>query len=211
MSDTEKPQNDLHAAGDLTPEATKGRKIHGGLKFALDFVPLVMFFYLVKYQGIMIATAVFMITSCLSMAVHWVVERHVPLMLKVTTGLILVMGGLTIFLDNPVFVKMKMSIILSLMAGALLWGLWRDKIFLEKLMGEALKMEPIGWRILSRNYAFFLLLMAAVNEVIWRTQSDETWAAFKAFGVFPLMLAFMVGQMIFLFKYTDWSEEEKDS
>ncbi|WND03078.1 inner membrane-spanning protein YciB [Temperatibacter marinus] len=205
MTEAEKPQSDTSL------KAEKHGKIPSGLKFMLDFLPLVLFFFAIKFKGIMFATAMFMVLSVISMGIHWFVERHIPKMLKLSTGLIVGLGALTLIFDNPVFVKMKLTVINCLIAAILLVGMMRGKLFIKSLLGEAISMNDIGWRIFTRNYALFSLLVAGLNEAVWRTQSDEFWAGFKSFGVLPMMMVFIFVQMMLLMKYidTDALEQKK--
>lgn len=181
-------------------------KLSGGVKFLLDFGPLVAFFFAVSKWGIMPATGVLMVGVSVSVLVHWVVERHIPKMLVFSALLILSLGGLTLWLDNPIFVKMKMTVLQVVIAAVLLGGMMKDKLFIKMLMGEGLKMSEAGWRIFTRNYAIFCLLIAAANEIIWRTQSDEFWAGFKSFGVLPAMLLFLIIQIMALSSHMEMDE-----
>lgn len=186
-------------------------RLSGGMKFMLDFGPLLLFFIAVSQWGVVPATGVLMAAMALSVAIHWLVERHVPKMHLFGLAVVLVMGGLTLFFNNDTFVKMKMTVIQVVIALVLLGGMQRGKLFFQMLLGEAIKMEEKGWRIFTRNYALFCLVIAAANEVVWRTQSDEIWAGFKTFGILPLTALFAFLQIWALMKYIDMkSLEEAD-
>lgn len=183
------------------------RAIHPGLKAALDFGPLLVFFgafFLFKdhpvtiagteYKGFVLATAVFVPVLAASMLALWALTGHLAPMQIATLVLVVVFGGLSIWFNDPRFFKMKPTLIYLLFAGLLGFGLMRGKPWLQLVMDGAIPMQPEGWVILTRRLALFFLGLAVANEVIWRNFSDEIWVNFKTFGLTVLMFGFFLAQ-----------------
>ncbi len=194
-------------AGQETDRKT-GQKAGQGVKMALDFVPLVIFFATFKFGGIFVATGVFMVAMVIAMFLSHRLLGHVAPMQKFTFVVVMVMGGLTIYLQDERFVKMKLTIINGVMASILIFGLVRGKYYIKIMLGSALEMDDIGWRTFSRNFIVFLLIMAVLNEFIWRTQSTDFWVNFKTFGYIGLMMVFFVTQAPLLAKYMPDPDKE---
>lgn len=184
-----------------------GRAIPGKLKAALEYGPLLVFFaafYLFKeravtvagteYSGFIVATAIFVPVLVAAMAVQYAITRHLSVMQIVTLVLVLAFGGLTVWLNDPTFFKMKPTLIYILFAGALGVGLMRGKPWLQAVMGEVLPMTHEGWMILTRRFTALFLGLALANEIVWRTMSDAVWVNFKTFGLTAIMFIFIMTQ-----------------
>jgi intracellular septation protein len=171
------------------------------LKLALELGPLVIFFLANSRYGIFTATAIFMVAIFASLAASWVLTRHLPIMAIVTAVLVLVFGTLTLALHDETFIKIKPTIIYAMFGAVLAGGLFFGRSFIQILFDSVFRLTPEGWRILSIRWAIFFFAMAALNEVIWRTQSTEFWVGFKAFGVVPLTLLFGLTQYPVLTKH----------
>ncbi|MCJ9428104.1 septation protein IspZ [Kordiimonas sp. A6E486] len=178
-------------------------------RIAIDFGPLIAFFLSFKFGGIYTATATFMVASAIAMVVSRVLTGHVATTLKFTFVVVMVMGGLTLWLKDETFVKMKLTVINTIFALILFFGLKTGRLYIKMLMGTAMEMEEAGWRLLTRNYAIFLAVMAGVNELIWRTQSTDLWVDFKTFGYMGIMIIFLFAQAPVLAKYMP-QEEKSD-
>lgn len=180
------------------------------LKMALDLGPLVVFFFsnsqgknlAAKYpfladlgEPIFIATALFMVATIISLTVSWILTRSLPIMPMVTGFVVLVFGGLTIYLHNDTFIKLKPTIVNTLFGTVLLTGLYFGKSLLKYAFEAAFKIDEEGWRKLTFRWGCFFFFLAALNEVIWRNFSTDFWVAFKVWGNMPLTFAFMMFQM----------------
>lgn len=213
MTETDKIHQETPAEKPENPSDQEGAshrvKITGWKKFLLEFGPLLSFLVAFLNYGMMIATVALMVTVCVSMLIHWFVDRHIPKMLIITTLIVLVMGGLTLWLNDDRFIKMKLTIINSVIAITLFVGLKFNRVFLKSLLGAALHMQDQGWRILTRNYALFSLGIAGLNELVWRTQTDFFWVNFKTFAVMPMMMIFLFIQIIRLQQYIDFGDENQ--
>ena len=188
------------------------KKTSGFSKLVIDFGPLLVFFISFKLTGqdLILTTAVFMVAICVAIFASWKLHGHVSRMLWFTFIVVMIMGGLTLYLDDERFVKMKLTLMNSILATGLIVGLLRDKLYLKMLMEMAIEMSDVGWRIFTRNYAVFMLLMAGANEFIWRTQTTDFWVNFKTFGYMAISLVFMAVQMFALSKHIVLPEEVEE-
>jgi intracellular septation protein len=163
-------------------------------KLAIDLGPLLLFFAVYLAAGIYWATGALMVAMVAGLAASRAVLGHISPTLIATTVLVLGFGAMTLWLQDPRFIKMKPTIINVLFAVILFGGLALKRPLLKHLLGEALRLTDEGWRILTVRWGFFFLALAALNEVIWRTLSEATWASFKVFGILPLTMLFFAAQ-----------------
>lgn len=170
-------------------------------KLAIDFGPLIVFFASFKLGDIWLATGTFMAASVVAMIASKILLKTISPLIKFTFVMVMVMGGLTLYLQDETFVKMKLTIVNSFFAIILLFGLLRGQLYIKMVMEMAFEMDDTAWRILTRNYVIFLVAMAIVNEIIWRTQSTDFWVNFKTFGYMAATIIFMMTQMPMLMKY----------
>lgn len=178
------------------------------LRMALEGGPLVAFFIVNRMEGIMTGTAVFMAATLVSVALSYWLERRVPLMPLIGCGFVMVFGGLTLWLDDALFIKIKPTVVNLLFAGILFGGLAFRRIFLKLLMGTVLNLTDEGWRVLTWRWAFFFVFLAILNEIVWRSLSTDAWVNFKVFGIMPLSVAFGAAQIPLIMKHTVEDENE---
>ncbi|MAX06353.1 MAG: intracellular septation protein A [Gammaproteobacteria bacterium] len=171
------------------------------LKAIVEYGPIIVFFVTYWMTDLYTATAAIIIATLAVLALSLLIERRVPIMPIVTGCIIVVFGGLTLWLKDETFIKMKPTIIQIIFGLVLLGGLYTKNIFLQKLLGSSLKMEEKGWIHLTRRFSIFFFFMAILNELIWRTQSTDFWVNFKVFGILILTIVFLVAQMQLLKKY----------
>jgi len=172
------------------------------LKLVLDIGPLVLFFAANSKFGIFAATGSFMVAVLIALTVSYAMTRHIAIMPVVTAGIVLVFGGLTLFLHDDLFIKLKPTIIYVLFGGTLLAGLALDKPFLSILFDQMFHLSEEGWRKLTWRWALFFFALAIANEIVWRTQTTDFWVSFKLFGVVPLTFLFGALQMPLINKYS---------
>lgn len=170
------------------------RQPHPLLKFALEIGPLAAFFLIYNRTDIFVATAVFIPLILAALATSWALTRHLPRMAVVTAVVVVVFGGLTLWLRDATFIKMKPTVVNLIFAGVLGWGLMQGRSYLKYLLGDAMPLSDAGWMIFTRRWALFFVFMAALNEVIWRTQTEEFWVSFKTFGSPVLSFLFIASQ-----------------
>jgi intracellular septation protein len=174
---------------------------------ALDFGPLVLFFVAWSVRGLYLATATVMVAAVLAVALgYWFDRKFHPVPL-LTAVLVLIFGGLTIYLHNDAFIKMKPTMIYGLFGALLLGGLYFNRPFIKHLFGAALVMDDRSWRMLTWRFGVFFFAMAVLNELIWRNFSERMWVYFHSFGGIALTLLFSLSQAPFLVKH----QIEKDS
>ena len=193
------------------PPGDPGRRpIHPLLKLVLELGPLVLFFF-VNARGerlmaafpalagfrepIFLATAVFMMAIAMALTASWLLTRRLAIMPVVTGIVVLVFGGLTLALQDDLFIKLKPTIVNLLFAAVLLGGLAFGKSLLGYVFDEAFHLTAQGWRILTRRWGLFFIALAVLNEIVWRNFSTDTWVAFKVWGVMPITIAFTLAQM----------------
>ena len=181
------------------------RKINPWLKAGLEFGPPLLFFAVfmflrdktltiagTAYSGFIVATLIFIPVLIASTLALWRLTGKLAPMQIATLVLVVVFGGLTVWLNDPKFFKMKPTIIYLIFAGLLGFGLLRGRNWLELVMSEALPMRPEGWRILTLRMILLFLGLALVNELVWRTMSETAWVNFKTFGLTAIMVGFFV-------------------
>jgi intracellular septation protein len=171
------------------------------LKLVLDLGPLIVFFFANSHYGIFTATAAFMVAIIAALAVSYVLTRHFPIMAIVTAVIVVVFGSLTLILHDATFIKVKPTIIYALFGGVLLGGLVFNKPLLGVVFDSLFHITEEGWRKLTLRWAIFFLVLAVLNEVVWRNTSTDMWVDFKVFGVMPLTFLFGALQMPLLKKY----------
>jgi intracellular septation protein len=165
------------------------------LKLLIELGPLVAFFLVYSRAGIYWATGVLMVATVLSLVASRAIFGRLLAVPVVTAVLVVVFGGLTFWLDDPRFIKIKPTIINLLFAGVLIIGLITRRPLLKVLFGEAFHLTEEGWRKLSVRWTLFFLVLAALNEVVWRNFSESAWVNFKVFGILPLTLVFAMAQI----------------
>ena len=180
----------------MTDPDTPPKAINPWLKLAIEMGPLILFFLANAKFGIFAATGVFMVAILIAVAVSWHLTRHVPTMMWVTAIIVMFFGGLTIYLNDERFIKVKPTLINGLFGGMLAFGLVTGRSYLKVVLEASFPpMTELGWRLLSRNWMLFFFTMALVNEFVWRNFSTDFWVGFKAFGFLPLTFLFVLLQM----------------
>ena len=151
--------------------------------------------------NLFIATASIMVATILALILSYAAERRIPIMPLITAGIVGIFGGLTLWLNDETFIKMKPTIIQIIFGLVLVGGLLVNRLLLKSLMGSTWQMTDEGWRVLTLRFSFFFFLSATLNEVIWRTQSTDFWVNFKVFGIMGLTIFFIVTQLPLLKRF----------
>ena len=176
------------------------------LKLLVEVGPLVVFFVVNARAGIFWGTGIFMAATVVSLIASRILLGRIPVMPLVTGACVLVFGGLTLWLQDDHFIKIKPTIVNALFAGVLFAGLLSGQSFLKIVFGEVFRLTEDGWRKLTLRWACFFVFLAMLNEVVWRTFSTDVWVSFKVFGIMPLTMAFAVAQIGLLRQYEQPSE-----
>ena len=180
------------------------------LKLALELGPLALFFLGNAYadrfgfaenQRIFAATGLFIVTTIVALVINYALVRKLPIMPLVSGVVVVVFGGLTLFLQNEIFIKLKPTIVNTLFGLVLLGGLYFRKPLLQIVLDSMFELTEEGWRKLTLRWALFFFALAALNEIVWRTQTTDFWVSFKVFGIMPLTIAFALAQTPLLLRY----------
>jgi len=166
------------------------------VRLAIEAGPLILFFIAYSSGGIFVATGVFMVAVVAALITSRLLSGAFATMPLVSAVVVGVFGGLTLYLHDETFIKLKPTIIYALFAATLLGGLATGKSYL-KLVFEAgfPPLQEEGWRLLTLRWGLFFVALAITNEVIWRNFSTDTWVNFKVFGLLPITLIFAVAQI----------------
>ena len=173
----------------------------GWLRPVVEYGPIAAFLIAYSIADLFVATASIMVATALALAISFITERRIPMMPLITAGIIGVLGGLTLWLQDETFIKMKPTIIQVIIGTVLYSGLLTKRLFLKSLMGAAWHITDEGWRVLTVRFALFFFLMGALNEVVWRTQSTDLWVNFKVFGLMGLTIVFILTQLPLLKRF----------
>jgi intracellular septation protein len=192
----------------------RDRPINPWLKNALELGPPLLFFvaYMrfqdtsltlggTQYDGFILVTAGFVPLLLASIAVLWKLTGRISRIQVFTAVMVVVFGGLTVWLNDERFFKMKTTLVYGFFAGTLGLGLARGQSWLQFLMGELLPMRQEGWMILTRRIAGAFALMAVANEAVWRTQSTEFWVTFETFGLPAFLFLVFMSQARLIERY----------
>ena len=196
------------------------RNIPQWVKTALEMGPVIGFFvaylYLkdevftfggTEYDGFIVVTAGFIPVILASMGLLWWLTGHISRMQILTAVLVLVFGGLTVWLNDDKFIKMKPTMVYLLLGGVLAIGLMRGQSYLRVVMGELLPMQHEGWMILTKRMTAFFFLLAASNELVWRTQTTEFWVYFETFVLTGALFFFFIAQAGLIQRYAIETED----
>ena len=170
-------------------------------RMVLDLGPLLIFFVGFKYLGIFGATAVFMVAILVALGLDYLLERRLSPMPIFTAGLVLIFGGLTLYLKNDMFIKMKPTVLYAVFGACLLGGLAFNRLFIKYVFAQAFDLTESGWRQLTWRWGIFFLALAVVNEIVWRHTTTATWVSFKVWGIVPLIFLFALLQTRLIMKH----------
>jgi intracellular septation protein len=171
------------------------------IKLLVEVGPLAVFFVVNARAGIFWGTGTFMVATIASLIASRIFYGRIAVMPLVTGVCVMVFGGLTLWLHDDHFIKIKPTIVNGLFAAVLFAGLLWGQSFLKVVFGEVFNLTEEGWRKLTMRWACFFVFLAVLNEVVWRSVSTDTWVSFKVFGIMPLTMAFAVAQIGLLRRY----------
>ncbi|MFA5900188.1 MAG: septation protein A [Hyphomicrobium sp.] len=177
------------------PEDTSSATRLQLLKLAVEVGPLVVFFIVNARAGIFWGTGIFMGATIVSLIASKFMFGRVPVMPLISGACVVVFGGLTLWLQDDQFIKIKPTIVNALFAAALFGGLFAGHSLLKVVFGEVFRLNEDGWRKLTLRWALFFTFLAVLNEVVWRTVTTDTWVSFKVFAIMPLTMAFALAQI----------------
>ena len=174
------------------------------IKFVTDFGPLLIFFIFYYQSGhdLRVAIPPLIIATLISLSVIYLLERKIPF-IPLTSGIIITFfGGLTLYFDNPIFIYMKPTVVNILFALVLIFGKFFSKEpLLKKLFKNSFKLLDEGWKKFNDRWILFFIFLAILNEMVWRTRSEEFWVNFKVWGLMPISFIFAAFQVPLIKKY----------
>jgi intracellular septation protein len=171
------------------------------LKLAVEVGPLAVFFLTNAQAGIYWGTGAFMVATIVSLIASRAIFGRIPVMPLVSGACVLVFGGLTLWLQDDHFIKIKPTIVNGLFASALFAGLFMGQSLLRVVFGEVFHLTDEGWRKLTLRWACFFVFLALLNEIVWRSFSTDAWVSFKVFAIMPLTMIFAISQVGLLRAY----------
>jgi intracellular septation protein len=170
-------------------------------RLILDLGPLLIFFAGFKFLGIFGATALFMAAVFVALGLDYLLERRLSPMPLFTALLVLIFGGLTLYLKNDIFIKMKPTVLYAFFGATLLGGLAFNRLFIKYVFAQAFDLTETGWRQLTWRWGGFFVVLAVLNEAVWRHTSTATWVSFKVWGILPLIFLFALSQTPLVMKH----------
>lgn len=202
----------------IEPIHSKRKKLNPFLKLALEMGPLAVFFvanlkpnlfaFLVPGydltqpgNGLFAAAAAFMLATLIALVLHYALTRYLPIMPLVSGAVVAVFSGLSLYLHDDTFFKMKATIVNSLFGAVLLGGLLFNRALIAYVLDSAFSLTDEGWRKLTFRWGLFFFFLAILNEIVWRNFSSDFWATFKVFGIMPITMVFAASQVPLLMRY----------
>ncbi len=172
------------------------------IKFITDFGPLIIFFIFYKKYGMNEAILPLIIATVISTIVLYIFEKKIPTVPIVSAIIVAFFGGMTLYFNDKTFFYMKPTIVNILFAAVLFFGKYfMKKNFLKSLLESSIKLEEKGWDILNNRWTVFFIFLAILNELIWRTQTEDFWVKFKVFGIMPITVIFTIFQISIINKF----------
>ncbi|MEN3929541.1 septation protein A [Microvirga sp. W0021] len=181
--------------------STESKKISPILKLVLEMGPLVAFFVIYSKFGLHMAIGAFIPLTIAALVVYYFLQGKLPTMPLVSGVIVIFFGGLTLIFDNDTFFKMKPTIVSGIFGVVLLYGYYSGKQLLKIVFDNAFSLDDEGWRILTFRWAIFFIVLAVLNEVVWRTQTESFWVSFKVFGLTAISIVFAMAQTPLLMRH----------
>lgn len=172
------------------------------LKFVVELGPLLVFFLVNARAGIFWGTGCFIVATLVSLIASRILFGRIPVMPLVSAFVVVIFGGLTLWLQDDLFIKLKPTIVNSIFATILFGGLLAGHSLLRYLFGDVFALTDEGWRKLTFRWACFFVFLAILNEFAWRSLTTDQWVTFKVFGIMPITMAFAISQVGLLQRHT---------
>ena len=174
------------------------------VKFVTDFGPLLVFFYFYKIYGNDLIKAIppLVIATLLAVIAVFILEKKIPFVPLIGAVIISLFGGLSYYFNNPIFIYLKPTIINLIFAFILILGhKFFQKNILKIMLSKTIQLDDIGWNKLNYRWAYFFIFLAGLNELVWRTQTEQIWVIFKVWVILPLTFIFTIFQVPLINKY----------
>ena len=173
------------------------------MKQLFEFFPLIVFFavYYKSDKDLYFSIAAVIIATLISLIALYVKERKISTMMLVSTVILVIFGGLSLFFKNEIFFKMKPTIINALFAVALIISTYLNKPILKMMLNSSIKLKDQGWTMLNKMWTGYFIFLAVLNEIVWRNYPTDVWVNFKVFGIMGVTIVFTIVQIPLLKKY----------
>ncbi len=177
------------------------------IKLLIEAGPIIVFFgAYMRSSDIIFATKIYIAIFFVSVSVSFILERKIPVMPLITAIVVIIFGGLTIYLNDELFIKLKPTVVNLIFAFIIFTGLMLKRNFIKIIFRSIMDLNDEGWSHLAKRWGLFFILLAVLNEVVWRNFSTDTWVAFKLFGILPLTLIFSISQAPLIMRHSQNSE-----
>lgn len=170
------------------------------LKLLVEFGPIIVFFATYKYGDIFKATMCMVVVTAISLVISYIIDKKLSMPLIISGITLLVTGSITLLSGNPIYIKMKPTLVYLIFGGILYVGCLNNKPLIKHVLGSAFSMNDTNWVIVSRRFAYYFFAMAVINELVWRNFSEAFWVNFKVFGAVPITFIFIIFQVPFLLR-----------
>ncbi len=201
----------------MTEAAAKPKGPGAGARLIIDLGPLLVFFLVNGFAPVLeefrifYATGAFMIAMIVALIYSQVRYRHISPLLLFSGFMVVVLGGITLWLHDETFIKVKPTIYYLVVAGLLGFGLWSGRNLLKLVLESVYPgLSERGWQLLTRNWIAYFVAMAVINEAIWRTQSTDFWVGFKLWFFLPATFVFALANVPMLMRHGLQMEEATD-
>lgn len=171
------------------------------LKLLVEFGPIIVFFATYKYSDIFAATLLMLLVTIIGLIVSYIIDKKLSMPLLISGTVLLCTGSITLVSGDPMFIKMKPTLVYLVFSMILFFGVYKKLGFAKHVFAAAMKMPDEAWIVISRRFGFFFLIMAILNELVWRNYPESFWVNFKVFGFAPISFLFIAMQIPFLMKH----------
>lgn len=194
----------------MTSDQDRTRRPPAWLTPVCEYGPLAVFFVTYLLSDLYAATGAVMAATVVALALSYILSRKLPKLPLITAPILLVLGGLTLYLEDDTFIKIRPTLVNALFSLTLLVSAALGRQPLKFVVGPALRLDEAGWRKLTIRFGLFFGFLACMNEAVWRTQSDDFWVTYKVFGAMGLTLLFMLTQAPMINRHLQTAESETD-
>jgi intracellular septation protein len=167
-------------------------------KLLLEFGPIIVFFATYKQADIFVATGWMVGVTLVSLLISYLIDKKISMPLLLSGSILVITGSITLMSGNPMYIKMKPTLLYVIFSLILSFGVMKQKPFVKAILGHAFQMEDKNWLVLGKRFAVYFFMMAVINEIVWRNFSEAFWVDFKVFGAIPITMLFVALQIPFL-------------
>jgi intracellular septation protein len=185
----------------MSEEGQVQKKEPRWVKFITEHLPLLLFLLAYIKGDLNLAIKVIVVATAIALVISLIAVRRVPILPMLVAGSVLLFGGVSVWLDDPNIYKIKPTVLNTLFGVVLLGGMAFKQLFLKSVMGDSLALPDEAWRTLTVRYSVLFFVLATLNEVVWRTQTEAFWVGFKLGGPLVLIVIFTLAHLPFFQKH----------